>query len=54
MVLRRDEQVVDNIEAVLNVVAKKYGKGLYHLKDAYVKLTMGPAVKVKKEKAKKK
>ncbi|MEO2117294.1 MAG: 50S ribosomal protein L1 [Methanocaldococcus sp.] len=49
-----DEQIVDNIEAVLNVVAKKYEKGLYHIKDAYVKLTMGPAVKVKKEKEKKK
>ncbi|ENN95760.1 50S ribosomal protein L1P [Methanocaldococcus villosus KIN24-T80] len=47
-----DEQIVDNIEAVLNVVAKKYEKGLYHIKDAYVKLTMGPAVKIEKEKEK--
>ncbi len=49
-----DEQIVDNIEAVLNVVAQKYEKGLYHIKDAYVKLTMGPAVKIEKETKKKK
>ncbi|ADG13666.1 50S ribosomal protein L1 [Methanocaldococcus infernus] len=48
-----DEQIVDNIEAVLDVVKKKYEKGLYHIKDAYVKLTMGPAVKIKKDSKKK-
>ncbi|WP_457612125.1 50S ribosomal protein L1 [Methanocaldococcus sp.] len=49
-----DEQIADNIEAVLDVVKKKYEKGLYHIKDAYVKLTMGPAVKIEKESKKKK
>ncbi|AEF96484.1 50S ribosomal protein L1 [Methanotorris igneus] len=43
-----DEQVAENIEAILNTVAKKYEKGLYHVKSAYVKLTMGPAVKIEK------
>jgi large subunit ribosomal protein L1 len=43
-----DEQIAENIEAVLNTVAKKYEKGLYHVKSAYTKLTMGPAVKIEK------
>jgi len=43
-----DEELADNIEAVLNVLPKKYEKGLYHVKSAYVKLTMGPAVPIEK------
>ncbi|EHP86590.1 50S ribosomal protein L1 [Methanotorris formicicus] len=43
-----DEEIAENIESVLNTVAKKYEKGLYHVKSAYTKLTMGPAVKIEK------
>jgi len=43
-----DEELTENIEAVLNVLPKKYEKGLYHVKSAYVKLTMGPAVPIEK------
>ncbi|HIQ31994.1 50S ribosomal protein L1 [Methanothermococcus sp. SCGC AD-155-E23] len=43
-----DEELADNIEAVLSVLPKKYEKGLYHVKSAYVKLTMGPAVPIEK------
>ncbi len=43
-----DEELAENIEAILNTVAKKYEKGLYHIKSAYTKLTMGPAVPIEK------
>jgi len=43
-----DEEIAENIEAILNTVSKKYEKGLYHVKNAYVKLTMGPAVPIEK------
>ncbi|HIQ38962.1 MAG TPA: 50S ribosomal protein L1 [Methanothermococcus okinawensis] len=43
-----DEELTENIEAVLNVLPKKYEKGLYHVKSAYVKLTMGPAIPIEK------
>jgi large subunit ribosomal protein L1 len=43
-----DEELAENIEAVLNTVARKYEKGLYHVKNAYTKLTMGPSVSIEK------
>lgn len=43
-----DEELAANAEAVLNVVAKKYEKGLYHVKSAFTKLTMGAAAPISK------
>ncbi len=43
-----DEELAENIEAVLNTVSRKYEKGLYHVKNAYTKLTMGPSVPIEK------
>ncbi|ABR55170.1 ribosomal protein L1 [Methanococcus vannielii SB] len=43
-----DEEIAANAEAILNVVAKKYEKGLYHVKSAFTKLTMGAAAPISK------
>ncbi len=41
-----DERVARNIEAILNFVQEKLPKGKDNVKSAYIKLTMGKAVKV--------
>ncbi|MBA2840663.1 large subunit ribosomal protein L1 [Methanococcus maripaludis] len=43
-----DEELAANAEAILNVVSKKYEKGLYHVKNAFTKLTMGAAAPIAK------
>ncbi|MDK2790900.1 MAG: large subunit ribosomal protein [Methanothermococcus sp.] len=43
-----DEELAENIEAILNTVSRKYEKGLYHVKSAYTKLTMGPPAQIEK------
>lgn len=43
-----DEELAANAEAILNVVSKKYEKGLYHVKSAFTKLTMGAAAPIEK------
>ncbi|MBP2172470.1 large subunit ribosomal protein L1 [Methanococcus voltae] len=43
-----DEELAANIEAVLNTVARKYEKGLYHVKNAFTKLTMGASAPIEK------
>ncbi|ABR55781.1 50S ribosomal protein L1 [Methanococcus aeolicus] len=42
-----DEELAENIDAILSTVARQYEKGLYHVKNAYTKLTMGPSVPIK-------
>jgi len=41
-----DELIVDNIEAVLNVLDQKLEKGRNQIKTMYVKTTMGPVARV--------
>ena len=41
-----EEQIANNINAVVNFVKEKLPKGKNNIKSAYVKLTMGPAVKL--------
>lgn len=43
----KDEQVVKNVLAVMNFVKEKLPKGSVNIKGAFVKLTMGPPVKLK-------
>jgi large subunit ribosomal protein L1 len=43
-----DEELAANIETVLNTVARKYEKGLYHVKSAFTKLTMGASAPIEK------
>ncbi|AEK19152.1 50S ribosomal protein L1 [Methanococcus maripaludis] len=43
-----DDELAANAEAILNVVSKKYEKGLYHVKNAFTKLTMGAAAPIEK------
>jgi len=43
----KDEQVMKNVIAVMNFVKEKLPKGRVNIKDAYIKLTMGPPVKLK-------
>ena len=41
-----DEQVVNNINSLINFVKEKLPKGKNNIKTAYIKLTMGPAIKL--------
>lgn len=43
-----DDELAANAEAILNVVSRKYEKGLYHVKSAFTKLTMGAAAPIEK------
>ncbi|MCD6590841.1 MAG: 50S ribosomal protein L1 [Candidatus Aenigmarchaeota archaeon] len=43
----KDEQIMKNVIAVINFVREKLPKGRQNLKNAHIKLTMGPAVKLK-------
>lgn len=43
----KDEQIMKNIIAVMNFVKEKLPKGKVNIKEAFVKLTMGPPVKLK-------
>jgi large subunit ribosomal protein L1 len=43
----KDEQVMKNVIGVMNFVKEKLPKGRVNIKDAYIKLTMGPPVKLK-------
>jgi len=42
-----DEEVAANVQTVLNFVKEKLPKGRTNIKSAYIKLTMGPPVKIK-------
>ncbi len=42
-----DNQIAKNLEAVFNFVKEKLPKGRANIKSLYVKLTMGPAVRVR-------
>ncbi len=41
-----DEEVAENIEAVFSTLLRTLKKGIGNIKSAYVKLTMGPAVRL--------
>lgn len=41
-----DEQLAENIEAVLNAIIGKLERGENQIRSVYVKTTMGPAVRV--------
>ncbi|MGQ4834555.1 MAG: 50S ribosomal protein L1 [Candidatus Asgardarchaeia archaeon] len=41
-----DEQVAENIMSAINSIVAKLDKGFNNIKSAYVKLSMGPAVKI--------
>lgn len=41
-----DEEIAENIEAVLNAIIGKLERGESQVKSVYVKTTMGPAVKI--------
>ncbi len=41
-----DEQIVDNIEAVLGILDRKLEKGRNQIKSIYIKTTMGPVARV--------
>ncbi len=41
-----DEEVAENIEAVFSTLLRTLKKGMGNIKSAYVKLTMGPAVRL--------
>lgn len=43
----KDEEIEENIKSVLTAVEKKLPKGRQQMANAYVKLTMGPAIKLK-------
>ncbi len=43
----KDEQIEENIKAVITAVENKLPKGRQQMANVYVKLTMGPPVKVK-------
>jgi len=43
----KDEQIIKNMIAVMNFVKEKLPKGSSNVKGAFVKLTMGPPVKLK-------
>jgi len=42
-----DEDIAENIEAVISAVVGKLKKGIRNIKSIYVKTTMGEAVKIK-------
>ena len=42
-----DEDIIDNIEAVINRVEGKLGRGIRNISSIYIKATMGPSIKVK-------
>lgn len=42
-----DEKVVANMEAVFNFLKERLPKGRNNIKSAYIKLSMGPAIKVR-------
>ncbi len=44
----KDEELAENIEAVLSAITGKLERGENQVKSIYVKTTMGPAVKVKR------
>jgi len=39
--------IIDNIEAVINRVEGKLGRGIRNISSIYIKATMGPSIKVK-------
>lgn len=43
----KEEQIMKNVIAVMNFVKEKLPKGKMNIKDVYVKLTMGPPIKLK-------
>jgi ribosomal protein L1 len=43
----KDEDITDNIQAVLRVLEGKLKKGMKNIKFAYIKTAMGTPVKVK-------
>jgi large subunit ribosomal protein L1 len=43
----KEDQIMKNVIAVMNFVKEKLPKGKVNIKDAYVKLTMGPPIKLK-------
>jgi len=44
-----EEKVATNMEAILNLLKERLPKGKNNIKSAYIKLSMGPPVKVKTE-----
>lgn len=42
----KDEEVAENIEAIFSTLLRVLKKGIGNIKSAYLKLTMGPAVKL--------
>ena len=42
-----DEDIAENIEAVISAVVGKLKKGIRNIKSIYVKTTMGEAVEIK-------
>lgn len=49
-----DTQIQENIESVLNFLKRKLPKGEVNIRNAYLKLTMGPSVKIETERVEKK
>ncbi|MEE9322922.1 MAG: 50S ribosomal protein L1, partial [Candidatus Aenigmarchaeota archaeon] len=43
----KDEQIMKNLIAVVNFVGEKLPKGKVNIKGAFIKLTMGPPVRLK-------
>ena len=43
----KEEQIMKNVVAVMNFVKEKLPKGKMNIKNAYIKLTMGPPIKLK-------
>ena len=41
-----DDQIANNINSLINFVKEKLPKGKNNIKSAYIKLTMGPAIKL--------
>lgn len=44
-----DEKIAENIQTVYRVVKEKLPKGLANIKSTYIKLTMGPSIKINLE-----
>jgi large subunit ribosomal protein L1 len=43
----KEEQIMKNVISLMNFVKEKLPKGKMNIKDAYIKLTMGPPIKLK-------
>lgn len=42
----KDEEIAQNVEAVLNVLENKLGKDTHNIRSIYLKTSMGPSVKI--------